>query len=374
MDLAGLAAQSLLSPLILFFLLGLFAGLARSCLTIPEVLSKGISLYLMIAIGFRGGVELSHAPLGGEILAAVGAAIALSATLPLVANALLRRTTRVDPTTAAAVAAHYGSVSVVTFAAAIAILNHQGVTFEPYLVALVAVMEAPAILTGLVLARRGAARAAAAGAPPPSARAIVKDVLLHGSVVLLLGSFLIGWATGPAGLDELGAVFVTPFKGVLAVFLLEMGLLVARRLPDLRAVGLRVVAFGLYMPVVGAAIGLAVALVLGLSPGGATLLAVLCASASYIVVPAVMRAALPQASPAIYLTLALGITFPFNLIVGIPVYGGAARVLARAAPPAEGVARAPGGATTAPGAPAGPAASPSARCAPPEPDEPHRRG
>jgi len=330
MDLMSTAAQNLASPIILFFLLGILAGLLKSSLTIPETLSKSLSLYLMMAIGFRGGVELSHNGFGGSIVGACLAAMVLSAVLPLVAYALLRWTTRLDSTNAAAVSAHYGSVSVVTFAAAIGVLNHQGERFEPYIVALLAMMEAPAILTGLVLARRGAQATQASASENTLAQTVVREVLLHGSVVLMLGSFAIGWLTGSKGFEELSPVFVSPFKGILCVFLLDLGLLVARRLSDLRALSFRVAAFGVYMPLIGAAAGMGTALLLGLSVGGATLLAVLGASASYIVVPAVMRAALPEASPAIALTLALGITFPFNLIVGIPLYHGAARALVSA--------------------------------------------
>ena len=330
MDIASTALQNLVSPIILFFVLGIVAGVLKSSLTIPETLTKSVSLYLMMAIGFRGGVELSHNGFGGSILAAVFAAVALSALLPVLAYALLRWTTQLDVTNAAAVAAHYGSVSVVTFATAIALLTLQGQPFEPYIVALLAVMEAPAILTGLLLARRGRHGAQPKELQGSLARTVVREVLLHGSVVLLLGSFAIGWLTGSKGLEELGPVFVQLFKGVLCVFLLDMGLVVARRLSDLRAVSFGVAAFGLYMPLLGAAAGMGAALLLGLSVGGATLLAVLCASASYIVVPAVMRVALPEASPALYLTLALGITFPFNLVVGIPLYLGAARALASA--------------------------------------------
>ncbi len=318
--------HNLASPAILFFLLGVGAGAARSTLAIPEALSKSISLYLMMAIGFRGGLELAHGGLGGAIVASMVVAVALSAALPLVAYCLLRWMTRLDGTNAAAVAAHYGSVSVVTFAAAIATLQQRGIAFEPHVIALMALMEAPAILTGLVLARRGLPPAVAR-APGASGRAIVREVLLHGSVVLLLGSFAIGCLAGPRAQVDLGAVFVAPFQGVLCVFLLDMGLVVAGRLGDLRRVGLSVIAFGVCMPLVGAAIGLAAALGLGMSVGGATLLAVLAGSASYIVVPAVMRSALPQASPAIYLTLALGVTFPFNLLVGIPLYRAAATAL-----------------------------------------------
>ncbi|MCK6498265.1 MAG: sodium-dependent bicarbonate transport family permease [Nitrospira sp.] len=324
MDVMTTAAQNLLSPFTLFFLLGILAGVLKSSLTIPETVSKSIALYLMIAIGYRGGAELSHNGFHSSIIAACLAAVALSVALPVVAYVLLRWTTRLDSINAAAVSAHYGSVSAVTFATAIAVLNHRGERFEPYILALMAVMEAPAILTGLLLARRGG-RTTQPGTPGNSLTMTVHEVLLHGSVFLLLGSFAIGWLTGSGGFEELNYVFVKPFKGVLCVFLLEIGLLVAQRVSDLRSLSPGLVAFGLYMPIIGAAAGLGVALVLGLSIGGSTLLAVLGASASYIVVPAVMRDALPKASPAIYMALALGITFPFNLIVGIPLYHGAAR-------------------------------------------------
>jgi uncharacterized protein len=323
MTLLGSAAQNLLSPVILFFLLGVLAGRVKSTLTIPEPLSKSVSLYLMMAIGFRGGVELGQNGLGASIATACLGAAALGVVLPIIAYAALRLSTRLDRVNAAAIAAHYGSVSVVTFAAAVALLNRQKEHFEPYLVALLAVMEAPAILTGLILARRGTLE------PGKPRRILFKtvahEVLLHGSVVLLLGSVAIGWITGDGGLEELSPVFVAPFKGVLCVFLLDMGLLVAQRMSDLRVLDWRVAAFGIYMPLIGAASGFGLSAALGLSPGGATLLCVLGASASYIVVPAVIRVAIPEASPAISLTLALGITFPFNLIVGIPLYHEAVR-------------------------------------------------
>lgn len=327
MNIASTALANLLSPVILFFTLGMVAGVLKSSLTIPETLTKSVSLYLMMAIGFRGGVELSHSGLGSGILASVLVAMTMSALLPVVAYTLLRWTTKLDATNAAAVAAHYGSVSIVTFAAAVALLNYQRQPFEPHIVALLAVMEAPAILTGLLLARRGTSGAQPKDLPDSLTSTVFREVLLHGSVVLLLGSFAIGWLTGAKGLAELGPVFVRPFKGVLCLFLLDMGLVVARRLSDLRSVRLGVVAFALYMPIIGAAMGLGAALLLGLSAGGATLLAVLGASASYIVVPAVMQVALPDASPALYLTLAMGITFPFNLVVGIPMYNSAARAI-----------------------------------------------
>ena len=309
--------------MVLFFILGLVAASFRSDLSIPEPVSKGLSLYLMLAIGFRGGVELEHGDGGASILAASLAAVLLSFSLPVVAFLLLRRLSKLDATNAAAVAAHYGSVSVVTFAAAMAILSERGIPFEAYVVALLALMEAPAIISGLFLSKRGDT-----GQDERVGSALaMREVFLSGSVVLLLGSFGIGWITGERGMSELAPIVGAPFKGALCLFLLDMGLLTARRASELKGIGLKVAAFGLYMPVLGAAVGLATAKLLGLSVGGATLLAVLSASSSYIVVPAAMRSALPAANPALYLTLSLGITFPFNLVVGIPLYESAARIV-----------------------------------------------
>lgn len=329
MELTSIAMQNILSPVTLFFLLGFVAGRLKSDLSIPETVSRGLSLYLMIAIGFRGGVELSHGGSGAAILAASGMAVAMSFSLPIMAYALLRWSTRLDSTNAAAVAAHYGSVSVVTFVAAIAVLRQQGEPFEAYLVAMLALMEAPAIITGVFLARRnGTVRENGNAAGRPITPALLHEVLLSGTVFLLLGSLAIGWITGDKGAREIGPLFDRPFQGVLCLFLLDMGLVAARRLSDLYPVGWRVAVFGLYMPPIGAAVGIGAAWLLGLSVGGTTLLAVLGASASYIVVPAAMRIALPKASPAISLTLAIGITFPFNLVVGIPLYHSAALALA----------------------------------------------
>ncbi len=325
MDVLATAAENLVTPFTLFFLLGILAGVVKSSLTIPETVSTSIALYLMIAIGYRGGAELSHNGFDGSVVLACVAAAALGAFLPCVAFVLLRWTTRVNTATAAGIAAHYGSVSAVTFAATMAILVRQGEYFEPYAVALMAVMEAPAILTGLALARLDR-QSFATDDGESVARTTLREVLLHGSVFLLLGSFVVGWLTGDKSTEDLEFVFVKPFNGVLCVFLLEIGLLVAERLRDLKELRWPLIAFGLYMPLIGAGAGLAVAALLGFSVGGATLLAVLGGSASYIVVPAVMRDALPEVSPALYMTLSLGITFPFNLIVGIPLYQNLARM------------------------------------------------
>lgn len=313
-----LAAQNLLSPIVLSFVLGLVAAGLRSDLSVPEAVAKGLSIYLLFAIGYKGGVEVAAAGLDWRLGLGLLAGVGLSAILPLIAYGLLRAMSRLSSVDAAAVAGHYGSISIVTFVAAGALLQSRGVGYEGWLVAVAATMEAPAILTALWLAQRNSSARSAAGVP-------WREVILNGSIVLLIGAFLIGWATGPAGMAEVEGFLVAPFKGVLCLFLLDMGLVAGRNLARSRsALTAGVVLFGLLMPLVGAAIGLATAWALGLSVGGMAILATLAASASYIAVPAAMRVALPEANPAIYLSLSLGVTFPFNLAVGITLYLAAA--------------------------------------------------
>lgn len=313
-----LAAQNLVSPIVLSFVLGLVAAGLRSDLSVPEAVAKGLSIYLLFAIGYKGGVEVAAAGLDWRLGFALLAGVALSALLPLIAYGLLRVMSRLSSVDAAAVAGHYGSISIVTFVAAGALLQSRGVDYEGWLVAVAATMEAPAILTALWLARRTAGERPRNGVP-------WREVILNGSIVLLIGAFLIGWATGPAGLAEVEGFLVTPFKGVLCLFLLDMGLVAGRNLARSRsALSAGAVLFGLLMPLVGAAAGLGTAWALGLSVGGMAVLATLAASASYIAVPAAMRVALPEANPAIYLSLSLGVTFPFNLAVGITLYLAAA--------------------------------------------------
>ena len=326
-ELFQLAIGNLVSPMVLFFALGVTAGCLKSDLTVPEAISKGLSLYLMLAIGFKGGVELATNGVTGTVMVALLVALVLSFGLPVIAYALLRAATRLDIPNAAAISAHYGSVSIVTFVAATGFLGYRGIPYEGYVVAMLALMETPAIVTGLLLAHRTEAVGLTASRAPLFSKEVAREVFLSGSVVLLVGSFAIGWITGDKGMTVMAPAIVDPFKAVLAVFLLDMGLLVGRRLRDFRAVGWSVVAFGLYMPLIGGMIGLLAARVIGLSLGGMTLVAVLAASASYIVVPAAMRISLPQANPSIYVTLTLAVTFPFNLIVGIPLYHAAAQLI-----------------------------------------------
>ncbi|MFN3448376.1 MAG: sodium-dependent bicarbonate transport family permease [Roseococcus sp.] len=309
---------------VMFFALGFAAALARSDLAVPEALSKALSLYLMLAIGVKGGIAIAAPGGAAGMLPALAAGILLSFLLPVPAYAGLRTLTRLDRPTAAAVAGHYGSVSVVTFAAGLAAVQAAGLAAEPFLPAVLAAMETPAILTALLLAQRGGA------ARKPKDRAkLLREVLLNGSVVLLLGSFLIGWLGGARAAAALSPFVEGLFQGALCLFLLDMGLLAARQLRAApQALEARLIAFGLLMPLFGGACGLAAGLVAGLSPGGAALMAVLAGSASYIAVPAAMRLALPEADPGVYVTLSLAVTFPFNVVLGIPLHLALAQRLA----------------------------------------------
>ena len=308
-----LAISNLSSPLVLCFVLGVFAALARSDLYIPEAVAKGISIYLLFAIGFKGGVSVADYGLTGTLLSTIGAGVLLSFLLPLVAFGLLRFLTRLDTVNAAAVAGHYGSISIVTFVAGTSILQDAGLVYDGYMVAVAAAMEAPAILSALWLIGRGQGGRMDAR--------LWREILLNGSIVLLLGSFLIGYITGEDGMKEIESFIVSPFKGVLCLFLLDMGIVAGRGIRDGRKMitpGL--LAFGVIMPLLGATLALPLAAALGLSVGTTMLFLVLAASASYIAVPAAMRVAVPEADPGIYLTLSLGITFPFNLTLGLPLY------------------------------------------------------
>lgn len=312
----SLALDNLLSPIVLFFALGFFASLVRSELTVPEAAAKTLSLYLLFAIGFKGGAGVAEFGLSGTLIGALVAGLVLSAVIPFVAFGLLRVMSGLSRVDAAAVAGHYGSISIVTFVAASSILSDRGIAAEGFMVAVAAAMEAPAIMSALFLASRGGTQK---GSGMDSG--LMREVMLNGSIVLLVGSFVIGWISGPEGLQEIESFIVSPFKGVLCLFLLDMGLIAGRGLRGGRGViGKGAVLFAVVMPVVGSLFGLAAGLLLGLETGGVVLFMVLSASASYIAVPAAMRVALPEANPSVYLTLSLAVTFPFNLTLGIPIY------------------------------------------------------
>lgn len=314
MDLS-LAAQNLISPPVLFFALGVAAALLRSELAIPEAVAKALSLYLMLAIGFKGGTAAAEHGLGVDLLLVIGAATLLSFTIPLLAFGFLNATTKLEQVDKAAIAAHYGSISIVTFVAATAALDAAGIAFPGIMVAAAAAMEVPAIMTALFLARRGRQADGGRGRIP------WREVALNSSVVLLVGAFIIGMATGKDGYTDIAPFISDPFKGVLCLFLLDMGLVAGRELRHVgRTLTPPLLLFGLYMPLVGGTIGALVARLIGLEGGGVVMLSVLTASASYIAVPAAMRLTLPEAKPSLYLTLSLAITFPFNLTLGIPIY------------------------------------------------------
>ncbi len=316
---------TLTSPIILFFALGMFAGFARSDLAIPEAIAKGMAIYLMAAIGLKGGVEVSKSGLTDALLLAGAAGMALSFLLPVPAFGLLRSIGRLDRTNAAAVAAHYGSVSLVTFITASEMLASSGLAAAGFMVAVLALMETPAIISSLWLARRGAADGGA-GSESGGSR-LWREVLLNASVVLLVGAFVIGVVAGVKGFAPIKPVFDSGYKGILCLFLLDMGLIAARRLRETRAMTLRLASLAILFPLVNGLIGVGIGTAIGLDPGTAALLGVLAASASYIAVPAAMRLALPAADPGIYLSMSLGITFPFNIIVNIALIASVARMI-----------------------------------------------
>jgi len=306
--------ETLLSPVILFFILGALAAAFRSDLAIPEAVAKGISLYLMAAIGLKGGVEVSQSGFTQEMALAALAGLVLSFLIPLPLFLALKRIGRLDTVNAAAVAAHYGSVSVVTFVAGSQVLGSGGMPPAGYMVAVLALMETPAIIVGLMLARRGGGSQVQAG------NGLLHETLLNGSVVLLMGSFIIGLIAGTDGFAPIAPLFQDIFTGMLCLFLLDMGLVAMRRLRESRALTWRLAGLGIVFPVINGTIGVLVGAMIGLDTGSAAALGMLAASASYIAVPAAMRLALPQADPGLYLAMSLAVTFPFNITIGIPYF------------------------------------------------------
>jgi hypothetical protein len=312
-----------LDPVILFFVLGVLARLGRSELRLPEPLYETLSIYLLLAIGLKGGAQLALQPWHQFWPVAV-LAMGLSAVTPVLLYPVLRRWVRVGAADAASIGAHYGSVSVVTFAVAQSALTRAGYASEPWLATLVALMEAPGIVVGVLLARRAALSTPASEASLIPAQtgwgALAHEVLLGKAVVLLLGGVLVGCLAGPGGLSAIEPVFVNLFKGVLALFLLEMGLVTGGRLHDLRRAGWRLIVFGLTVSPLLGTLGALCGSALGLSVAGVVTLATLAASASYIAAPTAMRIAVPQANPSLSIGLALGVSFPFNVVLGIPLY------------------------------------------------------
>lgn len=314
------AISTLLSPIILFFALGMGAALLRSQMSVPEAFAKGLAIYLMMAIGLKGGIEMSKNPLTMDVILVLLAGIVLSFLIPAVSFLFLRLTTKLNRIDAAATAAHYGSISIVTFVAATEAVRLSGLDSSGHLVAVAALMETPAIITALVLAARGGTKRDKPVAGSEQGE-LVREVFLNASIVVLVGALVVGWVAGEEGTQSVRPFFVDLFQGVLCLFLLDMGLSAGRGLRQgWRQLSVMTVGFGLYMPLVSAAIAAMFAYLLGMPAGDAALLITLSASASYIAVPAAMRLALPEAKPSIYLTLSLGVTFPFNVTIGIPLY------------------------------------------------------
>ncbi|MHA7142410.1 sodium-dependent bicarbonate transport family permease [Arthrobacter sp. Sr33] len=301
----------MIDPIILFFLLGAVAGLLRSELRLPAAVYDFISIVLLLSIGLKGGIELARQPFV-TLLPQMLAVVALGFLLSLVAFPTLRYLGRFNRADSASIAAHYGSVSVGTYAVAVAYLGSREIAFEEHMPLLLVLMEVPAIIMGIILAR-GLSR-------ETRWKSIGHEVFLGKSVVLLLGGLLIGWLAGPDGLSSIEPFFFDLFKGFLALFLLEMGLITATQIGSLRKHGIFLVAFGIVMPLFSGLVGTGLGWALGLSIGGTMVLATLAASASYIAAPAAMRISVPEANPTLSLAASLGITFPFNVLIGIPIY------------------------------------------------------
>jgi uncharacterized protein len=319
------AKDSLLaSPPVLFFFLGVFAALVKSNLSVPKPVTKLLSLYLLWAIGFKGGVELTHSGLSPDALKAVFAGIALACIVPLYTFAFMRRL--VSLPNAAALAATYGSISAVTFMAASTVLEARGIPFGGHMVAVMALMESPAIVIAVVLLRRAQRSEANTPGAPAQPHAnhgwgkLLHEAFLNGAVIVLLGSLLIGILTGDRGYATFKPLAGDVFPGVLVFFLLDLGLLAARRLKDLRSAGWKVAALGIAIPLLNALLAMLVARALHMPRGDAILLITLASSASYIAVPAAVRLVIPQATPGLYVPMALAVTFPFNIAIGIPLY------------------------------------------------------
>ena len=304
---------NLLDPTILFFLIGLIAGVMRSELRLPEAIYEILSIYLLLAIGLKGGVQLATADLGTIVIPSLGA-IAIGLVIPAISYPILRVLGKFNRADAAAIAAHYGSVSAVTYAVVLTFLNKLGVSYEDYTTVLLVLLEIPAIAVGILIARLRASKG------PVLYSRLIHEIVFGKSIYLLLSGLVVGFILGPQGIESVQTVFVDPFKGALALFLLEMGLVTSRRLSDLRRVGIFLILFGVGMPLLSGGLGTLVGWAVGLSVGGTTILATLAGSASYIAAPAAMRIAVPEANPTLYLTASLGVTFPFNLVVGIPIY------------------------------------------------------
>ncbi|NJM73463.1 MAG: sodium-dependent bicarbonate transport family permease [Scytonema sp. RU_4_4] len=312
----SLIVSNILNPPVLFFFLGMTAVFVKSDLEIPAPVPKLLSLYLLFAIGFKGGVELIKSGITQEVVLTLFAAMLMACFVPIYTFFILKL--KLDTYDAAAIAATYGSISAVTFITASAFLSELGIAFDGYMVAALALMESPAIIVGLILVNIFTVEQ---GKPRDFVWSeVLQEAFLNSSVFLLVGSLVIGFLTGEHGWKVLEPFTQGMFYGVLTFFLLDMGLVAARRIKDLQKTGFFLISFAILIPILNAGIGLLIARFISMPKGDALLFAVLCASASYIAVPAAMRMTVPEANPSLYVSTALAVTFPFNIIVGIPLY------------------------------------------------------
>jgi hypothetical protein len=325
-----LITDNLFNPPVLFFVLGIIAVLVKSDLELPGSTPKVLALYLLFSIGLHGGVSLAQSGISLTVALSIVAAVVMSCLTTVVAFVVLRP--RLGVYNAAAIGATYGSVSAVTFMTAGNFLTEINVPYNGHMVAALAFMESPAIVAGLLCLR---VFQPAGGTTRGSLLALAIESLLNGSVFLLLGSLVIGYLSGESGWDKVSPFAEGIFGGALCLFLLDMGLSAGRGLGGIREAGLFPVVFALVFPFVGATAGILVSKLLGFDQGDALLFTVLCASASYIAVPAVMKTAVPAANPGLYVPMALGLTFPLNILVGIPLYHAAIQhLIPKGLPPA----------------------------------------
>lgn len=324
--------HTLLDPAILFFVFGVLAGMLRSNLQIPAPISRFLSLYLLMALGLKGGFALAHSGLTLEVAGTLGIAVLLAMIVPLLGYPLLRRL--LNGYDATALAATYGSVSAVTFITTIQFLENQQIAYGGHMAAAMALMESPAIIMAVLMANRLRQQAGQTeggqtegGHTPTPLGKILHESFTDGAQLLLLGAMLIGLLTGEAGKAAMAPFSVDLFKGMLAFFLLDMGLMTARNLGGLKGKSPWLLAYAILAPLAHAALALGLASLAGASAGNAALLMALAASASYIAVPAVLREAIPEANPSLYFGMSLGLTFPFNILLGIPLYVGVAQAV-----------------------------------------------
>ncbi|MBD2594618.1 sodium-dependent bicarbonate transport family permease [Nostoc sp. MBR 210] len=311
----SLIVSNILNPPVLAFFLGILAVLVKTDLEIPAPIPKLLSLYLLFAIGFKGGVELVKSGITQSVILTLLAAMLMACVVPVYTFFILR--IKLDTYNSAAIAATYGSISAVTFITASSFLTQLGMSFDGFMVAALALMESPAIVVGLILVK---VFTVDENEREFNWSEVLQEAFLNSSVFLLVGSLFMGVLTGEHGWQTLKPFTQDMFYGVLTFFLLDMGLLAARRIKDLQKTGFFLILFAILVPIFNAGISLLIAKAIGMSQGDSLLFSVLCASASYIAVPAAMRLTVPEANPSLYVSTALAVTFPFNIIVGIPLY------------------------------------------------------